>query len=937
MPFIHQCRLMLGQFCAAGAVLLVLCLPAWSATACTYPPGVTMGGGGKNFFGSFAESPSQGYEVAIPGGGGAIEAGDLNDTYFRLYYSIYNLQSYWMAMGYCPVELIIGGSFPDVRYFSITVNDMHKTVAQHITDAGLDPANGTYTNPFVPGSSGSSPPYTTGQAYLVPISLGTLPGTTTSYPGGTVLPACALSPFAEDNLLDATARHPASDWNVNVPSASAFMAPNILSGLQPHVVDNPGHVYDPATNSGPNTAGNIILRDYLSPPESCPSGPASCFQSKRVPQPYVIVRDTYTGCAYTAQEVANYFLYDPGGKVKQMCNLSPASLCPSPTTAVLSILDPSPQAPANWTDVAQQEQHSYYTNTTPEACYADGDPALAPPPPYANRVAWVRSPQWEIDPGPDDSYLGGAISTADLGNMAPAAAGSPLCSDSQGHASTDGCIMRFRFQLPVMPATPCQAGPGTPAPCSLSDQVQMRYTSLTFWYGSQDTNVEPIHPNVAPSPISIVSLADPAYAPIGAGNGQYVTLLVNTGANLPAWLQPPANLPACAAPNTPGCGVTAGVQPVLNSPASPPSGYAVWTTPNGYTVLDLTQFKGAYPFSTANALRLTIRNTLPNLTPGQSFNCSAAAVPFLTAEYTAEGGLMGPYAPLVDYVDPMNPTVLPQVPSVSSGLPPATACGVLPNVLPGFNAPRIGKEYDCAGKSATCLDWPDQFWPSATGTLTPPLNCRASSPATPQIFFAATQFPIPAITEFGQTECASQPGFCSQILPQSALAALLPSETAWQPPLPVTIVGSGFGYLPQPLPFAGPASSLVGPAGQFLVITDAGNGNGGDAWSTNPSDSTYTTACQVYVADWRDTGISLIANLPTGVTDSYQQQHAPGATLSALVDFSPLTLAAAPPFGKTGCPIAAGDILTFTVMNPQNGQTSTAQVTVSPATGTTLF
>jgi hypothetical protein len=82
---------------------------------------------------------------------------------------------------HCPLELVIEGAFADARYFSITVNDEHNAAAQHLVDAAIDPVASestsgttiyTYTNPFVVPSGGSSQPYSSGQAYLVPISLG---------------------------------------------------------------------------------------------------------------------------------------------------------------------------------------------------------------------------------------------------------------------------------------------------------------------------------------------------------------------------------------------------------------------------------------------------------------------------------------------------------------------------------------------------------------------------------------------------------------------------------------------------------------------------------------------------------------------------------------------------------------------------------------------
>jgi hypothetical protein len=78
------------------------------------------------------------------------------------------------------------------------------------------------------------------QAYVVPVSLGAIPGPTTANdPPGTVIPHCAIDPFEGDNLLDATQRHQSMDWDTVV---QAPLAPDVL------------HPVDTATHSAPNTA-----------------------------------------------------------------------------------------------------------------------------------------------------------------------------------------------------------------------------------------------------------------------------------------------------------------------------------------------------------------------------------------------------------------------------------------------------------------------------------------------------------------------------------------------------------------------------------------------------------------------------------------------------------------------------------------------------------
>ena len=76
------------------------------------------------------------------------------------------------------------------------------------------------------------------------------------------------------------------DWNTRVLGNSPSVA---------HVVDTPEHTAGP-NNSGPNTAGNIIIRNYLASPLTCTGSPGSVScspQQTPVQQPYMIVRDRY--------------------------------------------------------------------------------------------------------------------------------------------------------------------------------------------------------------------------------------------------------------------------------------------------------------------------------------------------------------------------------------------------------------------------------------------------------------------------------------------------------------------------------------------------------------------------------------------------------------------------------------------------------------------
>jgi hypothetical protein len=174
------------------------------------------------------------------------------------------------------------------------------------------------------------------------------------------------------------------------------------------------------------------------------------------------------------------------------------------------------------------------------------------------------------------------------------------------------------------------------------------------------------------------------------------------------------------------------------------------------------------------------------------------------------------------------------------------------------------------------------------------------------------------------TVCGAAVGYCNSLnylTPQSDAFT-----SATPPPVPITIVGTGFGYLPgvyvsglgyQILPFAGPASSLVTSGGtSILRIQDLAGPDNQTPWDTaaNP-------ACQLYLANWTDSSISLDVNLPQGVTDLY------GDALSPLSDFSPMTLFS--PNNANGtpsqhCPVYGSDTLEITVANAQGGGTNSA-------------
>jgi hypothetical protein len=138
------------------------------------------------------------------------------------------------------------------------------------------------------------------------------------------------------------------------------------------------------------------------------------------------------------------------------------------TSAVVSISNPSTST-SGWMNNTQKNDHTNDADLTPQNCYANGDPTQlttpsSGPPTFYNRVPWARGPQWDGTPGPDDTYVGGAISRADLQNVANGSA----CNSTSGP-----CIIRMRFQLPNMPSIPLSG--------ELHGSEQLRYWGLTFW------------------------------------------------------------------------------------------------------------------------------------------------------------------------------------------------------------------------------------------------------------------------------------------------------------------------------------------------------------------------------------------------------------------------------------------------------------------------
>jgi hypothetical protein len=257
---------------------------------------------------------------------------------------------------------------------------------------------------------------------------------------------------------------------------------------------------------------------------------------------------------------------------------------------------------------------------------------------------------------------------------------------------------------------------------------------------------------------------------------------------------------------------------------------------------------------------------------------------------------MGPYVPLVSY------PVIAKLhhPAQTPALPPAAQCGKLPSGPPGYNATGLSFP-------SSEVTWPT-YWPHSSPSNVPnPLNCTPSTALSTAITFMVT----PQTAEVSPA-CTSS---CTDVVAWENQPAI------GQAPLPVTIVGTGFGNLPDILPFAVQSSP-------YIEIRDGGEGPGGSAWDTNSS-----ATCQIYVANWTDTSISLVANLPIEAYNLYLNPGTPSVFLSPLSDVSPLTFFSPNAYNMQGCPVVTGDTLKISVANAQGGGTPASMCALVGAPG----
>src|SRR5579862_9673321 len=235
------CALFMGICCFGCSAQAVNCsnLPA-QFTGNEFPNG--------DFFSNF-QNPC--YMITLQPGGPANT--DVNDTFWQIVYTVDPRY-----------QLIVLGSFPNARYFSVTAYDDHSLVSQAILDTNIVPLTSSYVNPYQPGV-----PYLAGQQYAVPINFGGTPGALET--------GCMMNAYNVDvNALDATQRHQGINWNTD----PAFFQ---LSPTPPvHNVDTPQH-------TNPTVTGYLLIRAYVDINTADPTT-----------MPSIIVRDVASGCAYPA-------------------------------------------------------------------------------------------------------------------------------------------------------------------------------------------------------------------------------------------------------------------------------------------------------------------------------------------------------------------------------------------------------------------------------------------------------------------------------------------------------------------------------------------------------------------------------------------------------------------------------------------------------------
>jgi hypothetical protein len=302
------------------------------------------------------------------GHGGGTERGDMNSVYYKMFFNINSPNIPPSTIP--PYEIIIVGAFQNSRYFSIATYDDHSAITQNLTDVNIVPLTAGNVNPYQPGVA-----YVSGQHYGAAIHLGGTPGN--------LQPGCMMTGNnIEANSFDGTQRHAYMDWNLDPP----FLQQPVQYKL--HEVDTPGH-------TNPNTAGVIIVRNYL---DLTVGSPAT--------DPHVIIRDVASGCAYPAAYIIS----------------------------LGNVVTPHSKIGNTWQNQQQVQEHNVYANWQSTDCWG------TIPSPY-NYLQWLREDEYIPGANPDAGYL---ITTV------PAGLPQSIFNANE--------VMRIRFRVPTTPPTPCVNG-----------------------------------------------------------------------------------------------------------------------------------------------------------------------------------------------------------------------------------------------------------------------------------------------------------------------------------------------------------------------------------------------------------------------------------------------------------------------------------------------
>lgn len=252
---------------------------------------------------------------------------------------------------------------------------------------------------------------------------------------------------------------------------------------------------------------------------------------------------------------------------------------------------------------------------------------------------------------------------------------------------------------------------------------------------------------------------------------------------------------------------------------------------------------------------------------------------------------MGAYVPLVSYV------TWTQLPGVSM-VPAFPTAGTPPS---GYAPTNNLSEIYQANQPLHTQNFPEQYW-NLVGGGPQQLLCGMVAAPAPQIDFVGTQFSAPV----GNANFPTSPMHCALAINNNSCSQILyqPTQAAgnmaqnWQPGLPLTIEGTGFGFLPEmTLPYATTSWGST----PYLTIEDVNPQNQFVNWSSPNSQ------CQMLILNWSPTTITVVPNVETHMYDGSN------TLVSPLTDTSPFSLSA-----STSCAVILGDSITVTVTNPQN-------------------